>query len=203
MKYYVIIILLTFTLCKSKSIAVNESKTELTSEDYLIINVFLSQFKTAYLDLSINSISESKSFIAGYEKKVKLFESFEKSCNDGLSSHKELNYKVNFYCSLEYKYRVYKNLFSKQELDFYKNEIENNSKSDYTIDYERILISSIKPFSLEKNINADNLIIKINGIYHNKNKTKVLIKYSIGKKRLYHLIKKENNWWRNIVNFDS
>ena len=149
MRYYAIIILLTFTLCKSKSIMVNESKTELTSEDYLIINVFLSQFKTAYLDLSINSVPESKSFTTGYQKKVKLFESFEKLCNDGLSNNKELDYTVNFYCSLGDKYRVYKNLFSKQELDFYKNEIENNSKS-YIINYDRIIISNIKPLNHEK-----------------------------------------------------
>ncbi len=72
--------------------------------------------------------TESKSFIAGYKKKVNLFESFEKLCNDGLSNNKELDYKVNSYCSIAEDYEVYKNLFSKQELEFYKYEIENDGK---------------------------------------------------------------------------
>lgn len=202
MRYCIIAILFTFTLCKDNSFKSN--KTELTNEDYLIINVFLSNFKSAYLDLSINNNNpESKSFIAGYKKKVNLFESFEKLCKDGLSNNKNLDYEVNSYCSTAEKYKVYENLFSEQELEFYKYEIENDRKSNYTIDYNRILISSIKSFSFEKNIKPEKLLIKINGLYRNKSKTKVLIKYSIGKKRLYHVIIKDNNWWRNVVNFDS
>lgn len=46
-------------------------------------------------------------------------------------------------------------------------------------------------------------VLRIYGIFYNKNRTKVLIKYSINNKVLYQVLKKENKWWKNIINFDT
>lgn len=179
-------------------------KDDLTEEDYLIINIFLGNFKSyTYLDLKINHDSDSNSFLAGYQKKVKLYESFRKSCEEKLSNTQKLNYETNFLCSIAEELKVYKKLFSKDELEQYSNQLASKNIFNFLIDYKQILIPNIEPIKEKTTIDKKMKILKIYGIYYNKNRTKVLIKYSFNNKVLYQVLKKENNWWKNIINFDT
>jgi hypothetical protein len=205
MKYLLVIITLFVCVsCTNKYSSKYKDKDDLTGEDHIIINVFLEKFKSyTYLDLGIKHHSDSNSFLVSYQKKVKIYESFRKLCKENLSSTQKLNYETNFSCSSAEEFKIYKNLFSKDELEQYNNQLASKNVFNFLIDYKQILIPNIEPIMEKMPIDKKIKILKIYGIFYNNNRTKVLIKYSFNNKVLYQVLKKENNWWKNIINFDT
>lgn len=198
MKDTAIIIISILSVMNSYS----QKDDNLTREDYLVLNVFLDQNPNTYLDLSLKrkSNSDSVSFITAYKKKLKLYNSLKNSCLEKLNEDKILDFETNFTCSVAETFKVYENLFSKDELMFFSSELNKKGEINYKIEYDSILVSDVKP--LEKRTREDDSIIKIDGIYYNNERNKILIKYSINRRTLFHVLRKENGWWKNIINFD-
>ena len=178
-------------------------KNKLSEEDYVIINVFLEQFEPyIYLDLSIEKLIDSNLFANSYQRKIEMYESFEKLCQKNILDSEELDYETNFSCSIAESYKVYKDLFSEEELKLYSYQLSHQSNHSILINFEKILVSNIKPANTKNIENNKQKILKIHGIYYNQENTKVIIEYSLRNKILYHVLKKENNTlWKNIINF--
>ena len=202
MKYLIISVICTLFFCKSNDFSQNKKKDNLTEEDYVIINVFLEQIELhTYLDLNIKHRIDSTSFIIGYQRKVKIYESFRNLCTKNLSRNKKLNYTTNFSCSTAEEFKIYKDLFSKAELKSYSKQLASDIDFHFLIEPKQILIPNIEPIEGKTTIRNNGEILKIYGIFYNKNRVKVLIKYSINNKTLYQVLKKEEKWWKNIINF--
>lgn len=178
----------------------SQSSYNFSKEDYVVLNVFLEQKPHFYLDSSVKSRNNSDSilFVKAYENKVNLYNSFKKSCSDKLNESKTLDYETNSLCSLADTFKVYEHLFSKNEIIYFSSALQRN-EGNYVIDYDSILVSDIRP--KEQKVDRENLSIKIDGIFYNHEKNKVVIKYWINERSLFHVLKKENGWWKNITNF--
>lgn len=186
------------------SCSYSQSNNNLSNEDYVVLNVFLEQTTSfTYLDLSIkNSKNESDSLtlINAYNRKLKLYHSFNNLCLKNLETNDTLNYETNLSCSIAEKFKIYENLFSKEEWLTFSNLLSKGKKKSFLIDSEKLQISTIKPLTKEAKSNDE--IIKIYTICYNKEKNKALIKYSINNRHLYSVLRKENGWWKSVINFD-
>lgn len=183
------------------SFSYSQAEKKLSNEDYLILNVFLEQQKFVHLDLSIINTNKSDStfFLNSYNRDLQLYNSFKDGCIEQLREKDTLDYDTNFLCSLAKTFESHKNLFSQEELVFYSSALQKGKNITYTIDFDKILIPTI--FPLTKEIGNDKNRIKIHGLYYNDSRDKVLIKYAFNQKHLFHVIKKEDGWWRSIGNF--
>jgi len=200
---YLIKLTLLVTLISNVSAQETSGLGSLSMEEYVIVNVFLQRFESmVYLNSTIEPIPDSESFNIGYRKKVKLYSSFKNLCKDHLKNKKALDYETNLACSMAETLSVYEHLFTKKELSQFQEQLQNQKKAK-TINPNRIEPISVKLVT-EKSILPENgKVISIHGIYFNKKNNKVLIKYSYNDKTLYHVLKRENGWWRNIINFDN
>lgn len=194
MKNLTIILLSIITL----SCCYSQTQNDPSADDYLVINVFLEQLEPfIHLNLSIANENKSdyESFEMAYERKRRMYNSFRNLCRKNLDKE-VLDYDTNLSCSIAEKFKVYENLFSKNDLLYLKNTMKNNQK--FSLDSSKILIPNIQ--YLENSSPKKTLVI--HSLFYNEEKNKVLIKYSLNKKNLYHVLKKENGWWKNIINFD-
>lgn len=182
----------------------SQSSYNLSKEDYVIINVFLEQIEPfAYLNLSIKNggPSDSTLLLGGYEKKVKLYNSFRNLCLQSLDKNEPLKYETNVSCSTADKLKVYDSLFTDKELNYFSKLMLKSEKAEISIEPKKILIPTISP--IKEDVKGSDLVLKIYAIYYSKDRNKVLINYSISGRNLFHVLKKENGWWKNIINFDA
>lgn len=181
----------------------SQTSEHLTKEDYVILNVFLEQIApSTHLDLLIinKNPSDSLSFINAYNKKIKLYNSLNNLCLENLKKNETLNYETNFSCSTAEKFKIYNNLFSEKELLTFNKILSSNKEKIFLIDFEKIQVSNIKPLKNDTQRNVD--ILRINKFCYNETKNKVVVKYSINNRHLYHVLEKKEGWWKNLINFE-
>ncbi|MHA7832514.1 MAG: hypothetical protein ACX93O_15570 [Flagellimonas sp.] len=200
---YLIKLTLLVTLISNASAQETQGLESLSTEEYVIVNVFLQGFESiVYLKSIIEPIPDSKSFNIGYGKKVKLYTSFKNLCNDHLKNKKVLDYETNLACSMAETLSVYEHLFTKKELSHFQEQLQNQ-KQPKNIDPNRIEQINVKLVTEKSILPKKGKLISIHGIYPNKKNNKVLIKYSYNDKILYQVLRRENGWWKNIINFEN
>lgn len=78
--------------------------------------------------------------------------------------------------------------------------MSSNKEKIFLIDFEKIQVSNIKPLKNDTQRNVD--ILRINKFCYNETKNKVVVKYSINNRHLYHVLEKKEGWWKNLINFE-
>ena len=120
------------------------TKSELNNEDYVVLNLFLEKFdEYAYLDLTIENIYDT-SLVESYNRKLKLYNSLRSLCHKKISEKKELTYEINSICLTADTFKVYENLFTKNEIKDFEKQLKNETMN-YNIDFKNIEVEKIKP----------------------------------------------------------